>query len=50
MGKLYIYCDTKEDIFIDLVHHLGRKMEAIRQKQLIPTDGIARSRFTQKAA
>src|SRR5271169_5948518 len=36
MGKLYIYYDTKEDIFIDLVHHLGRKMEAIRQKELIP--------------
>lgn len=36
MGKLYIYYDTKEDIFIDLVHHLGRKMEAIRQKDLMP--------------
>jgi len=36
MGKLYIYYDTKEDIFIDLVHHLGRKMEIIRQKELIP--------------
>jgi AcrR family transcriptional regulator len=36
MGKLYIYYDSKEDIFIDLVHHLGRKMEAIRQKELIP--------------
>jgi AcrR family transcriptional regulator len=36
MGKLYIYYDSKEDIFIDLVHHLGRKMEAIRQKDLIP--------------
>lgn len=36
MGKLYIYYDTKEDIFIDLVDHLGRKMEAIRQKELIP--------------
>ena len=36
MGKLYIYYDTKEDIFVDLVHHLGRKMEAIRQKDLIP--------------
>ncbi|MFY9907269.1 MAG: TetR/AcrR family transcriptional regulator [Terriglobales bacterium] len=36
MGKLYIYYDTKEDIFIDLVHHQGRKMEAIRQKELIP--------------
>jgi AcrR family transcriptional regulator len=36
MGKLYIYYDTKEDIFIDLVHHLGQKMETIRQKQLVP--------------
>jgi len=36
MGKLYIYYDTKEDIFIDLVNHLGRKMEIIRQKELIP--------------
>ena len=36
MGKLYIYYETKEDIFIDLVHHLGRKMEVIRQKELIP--------------
>jgi AcrR family transcriptional regulator len=36
MGKLYIYYDTKEDIFIDLVHHQGRKMDAIRQKELIP--------------
>ncbi len=36
MGKLYIYYDTKEDIFIDLVHHLGRRMEAIRQTELIP--------------
>jgi len=36
MGKLYIYYDTKEDIFIDLVHDLGKKMEAIRQRELIP--------------
>jgi AcrR family transcriptional regulator len=36
MGKLYIYYDTKEDIFVDLANHLGRKMEAIRQKELIP--------------
>lgn len=36
MGKLYIYYKTKEDIFIDLVHHLGRKMEVIRQKELMP--------------
>ncbi len=36
MGKLYIYYDTKEDIFIDLVNHLGQKMETIRQKQLVP--------------
>jgi len=36
MGKLYIYYDTKEDIFIDLVHDQGKKMEAIRQRELIP--------------
>ncbi len=36
MGKLYIYYDTKEEIFIALANHLGRKMEAIRQKELIP--------------
>ena len=36
MGTFYIYYDTKEDIFIELVHHLARKMEAIRQKELIP--------------
>jgi len=36
MGKLYIYYETKEDIFIDLVNDLGRKMEAIRQKELVP--------------
>ena len=34
MGKLYIYYDTKEDIFIDLSNHLARNMEAIRQKEL----------------
>jgi len=36
MGKLYIYYATKEDIFIDLVQHMGRKMDVIRQKELIP--------------
>jgi AcrR family transcriptional regulator len=36
MGKLYIYYDRKEDIFIDLVNRMGRKMEALRQKKLIP--------------
>jgi AcrR family transcriptional regulator len=36
MGKLYIYYDTKEEIFIALANHLGRKMEALRQKELIP--------------
>ena len=36
MGKLYIYYDTKEDIFIALVNNLGRKMEVIRQKELMP--------------
>ena len=36
MGKLYIYYETKEDIFIDLVERLGKHMEALRQKELIP--------------
>jgi len=36
MGKLYIYYDRKEEIFISLVQHLGAKMEALRQKKLIP--------------
>ena len=36
MGKLYIYYDTKEEIFIDLAQRLGAKMEALRQKKLIP--------------
>ncbi len=36
MGKLYIYYDTKEDIFIDLVERLAKKMEDLRQKELIP--------------
>lgn len=36
MGKLYIYYDTKEDIFIDLVQRLAKKMEDLRQKELIP--------------
>jgi AcrR family transcriptional regulator len=36
MGKLYIYYDTKEHIFVDLADHLGRKIEAVRQKELIP--------------
>jgi AcrR family transcriptional regulator len=36
MGKLYIYYDTKEEIFTDLVQRLGAKMEALRQRKLIP--------------
>jgi AcrR family transcriptional regulator len=36
MGKLYIYYDTKEDIFVDLVQRLGKKMEALREKELMP--------------
>ncbi|MGA2590575.1 MAG: TetR/AcrR family transcriptional regulator [Bryobacteraceae bacterium] len=36
MGKLYLYYPTKEDIFIDLVQHMGQKLEAIRQKELLP--------------
>lgn len=36
MGNLYTYYDTKEEIFVDLVHLLGGKMEAIRQRELLP--------------
>lgn len=36
MGKLYIYYETKEDIFIDLVERLGKHMEELREKQLMP--------------
>ena len=36
MGKLYLYYPTKEDIFIDLVHQMGQKMELLRQKELLP--------------
>ena len=36
MGKLYLYYPTKEEMFIDLVHQMDKKMEALRQKELIP--------------
>ncbi len=36
MGKLYIYYDTKEEIFIELVNSMARKMDAIRQRDLMP--------------
>jgi AcrR family transcriptional regulator len=36
MGNLYTYYNTKEAIFIGLVNQLGRKMEVIRQKELMP--------------
>ena len=36
MGKLYIYYPTKEEIFIDLVHHMEKQMEVLRQKELLP--------------
>jgi AcrR family transcriptional regulator len=36
MGKLYLYYPTKEDIFIDLVQQMRQKLEAIRQKELLP--------------
>jgi AcrR family transcriptional regulator len=36
MGKLYLYYPTKEDIFIGLVEHMDQKMEALRQKELVP--------------
>src|SRR5271166_3883538 len=40
MGKLYIYYDTKEDIFIDLVQHLGRKMELIPLMASLDPDSL----------
>jgi TetR/AcrR family transcriptional regulator, acrAB operon repressor len=36
MGKLYLYYPTKEEIFIDLVHHMEQRMEVLRQKELLP--------------
>lgn len=36
MGKLYLYYPTKEEIFIDLVHHMEQRMEVLRQKDLLP--------------
>ena len=36
MGNLYTYYDTKEAIFIGLVDELARKMESIRQNELMP--------------
>jgi AcrR family transcriptional regulator len=36
MGKLYLYCPTKEAIFTDLVQHMEQKLEAIRQKDILP--------------
>jgi AcrR family transcriptional regulator len=36
MGKLYIYYDTKEDIFVDLVERMSQKMEVLRQKEILP--------------
>ena len=37
MGKLYIYYDTKEDIFVDLVERLGKKMEMCARKSSCPS-------------
>ncbi|MGA7847651.1 MAG: TetR/AcrR family transcriptional regulator [Terriglobales bacterium] len=36
MGKLYLYYPNKEDIFIGLVEHMEQKMEALRQRELLP--------------
>jgi AcrR family transcriptional regulator len=36
MGKLYLYYPTKEDIFIDLVHQMGQRMDVLRQRELLP--------------
>lgn len=35
MGKLYLYYDTKEEIFVELVVRMEKKMEALRQKELL---------------
>ena len=36
MGKLYLYYPNKEDIFIGLVQHMEQKMEAVRQRKILP--------------
>lgn len=36
MGKLYLYYPNKEDIFVSLVQSMERKMEQLRQTELIP--------------
>jgi len=36
MGKLYIYYDTKDAIFIGLVEAMEQKMEKTRQERLLP--------------
>lgn len=36
MGKLYLYYPTKEDIFIDLVHQMGQRMDVLRQREILP--------------
>lgn len=36
MGKLYLYYPTKEAIFIGLIQNMERRMEVVRQKQLLP--------------
>jgi AcrR family transcriptional regulator len=36
MGKLYLYYPTKEEIFIGLVQHMEKKMEALRQREIFP--------------
>jgi TetR/AcrR family transcriptional regulator, acrAB operon repressor len=36
MGNLYVYYQTKEDIFVGLVEYLGQKMEIIRQQEILP--------------
>ena len=36
MGKLYLYYPNKEDIFIGLVQHMEQRMEALRQRKILP--------------
>jgi TetR/AcrR family transcriptional regulator, acrAB operon repressor len=36
MGMLYTYYKTKEGIFVGLVQDMGRTMEDVRQKELLP--------------
>ena len=47
MGKLYIYYDTKEEIFIELVQRMGAKMEVLRQERIDSSADVPRSPFDE---